>query len=235
MVADPAGVIETSLLGTLSVLALAREKRVKGMVYLSSMEVYGLTDASLAFVTEADLGYIDLAAPRSCYPESKRMCENMCCSWLAQYGVPVKIARLARTFGAGARRDDPRVFAQFARDAAGGSDIVLHTEGASLGNYCYIADAVRGLFLLLLKGVSGEAYNIVNPDACMTIRAMAETVAAMYGVSVRVEPPRDIQSRGYLPDLTARLSADKIKGLGWQPRYGMEDMYKRMIDGWGMA
>ena len=43
----------------------------------------------------------------------------------------MKSARLAQTFGAGILPTENRVFAQFARSAVNGEDIVLHTEGKS--------------------------------------------------------------------------------------------------------
>lgn len=55
-----------------------------------------------------------------------------------------------------------RVFAQFARCAINGEDIVLHTFGKSEGNYCYMRDTVKALIILLVKDVNGEAYNISN-------------------------------------------------------------------------
>ena len=235
MAANPVDVIETSVKGTENTLALAKEKCVKSMVYVSSMEVYGITDPAMPLITENDLGYIDLARPRSCYPESKRMCECLCSCWCAQYGVPVKTARLAQTFGAGTPADDSRVFAQFARNAIAGNDIILHTDGNSRGNYCYLSDTVRGLFLLLLKGENGEAYNIANPDASVTIREMAELVAdriCKNKVTVIVDKPEDIEKRGYAPDTAMRLSSVKIEKLGWKPRYGLEEMYQRMILDW---
>lgn len=235
MASNPVGVIETSLKGMENILALAREKRVQSMVYLSSMEVYGITDPALPWVKEENLGYIDLQKIRSCYPESKRMCECMCSCWCAQYGVPVKTARLAQTFGAGTPADDSRIFAQFARSAIAGKDIILHTEGYSLGNYCYLSDAVRGLFLLLLKGENGETYNIVNSDVSMTIRQMAELVAVKIcedRVAVIVDKPEEIEKLGYPPDTAMRLSSEKIEKLGWKPRYRLEEMYRRMILDW---
>jgi nucleoside-diphosphate-sugar epimerase len=235
MIRNPVDVIETSVKGTMNILSLAREKQIKSLVYLSSMEVYGITDTKLSAVHENDLGYIDLKNPRSCYSESKRMCENLCSSYFSQYGIPVKTARLAQTFGAGSAKDDPRVFAQFARSGIAGENIVLHTEGKSRGNYCYLSDAVRGFLLLLLKGENGEAYNIVNPDASVTIREMAGIVADKVcggAVSVIVQVPPDIAKRGYAPDADMKLSADNIKKLGWMPRYSLADMYTRMIAGW---
>ncbi|PWW08337.1 nucleoside-diphosphate-sugar epimerase [Paenibacillus cellulosilyticus] len=238
MVANPVGVIETAIRGTANILTLAKDKQSKSIVYLSSMEVYGLTDPSLDWVTENDLGYINLQSPRSSYPESKRMCECLCNCSFAQYGTPIKLARLAQTFGAGFSNDDPRIFAQFARSSMSGTDIVLHTEGKSRGNYCYISDAIRGLILLLLKGEDGETYNIVNPETSMTIREMAELVASEVSgssVAVKVDRPSDIAKQGYAPDVTMRLSSDKMAQLGWKAQYGLVEMYKRMIADWHEA
>lgn len=235
MASNPVGVAETNLRGTSNILDLAGKKRVRSMVYLSSMEIYGDTDPALPYVTEDILGFIDLKSPRSCYPESKRMCENLCCCHFAQFGTPVKIVRLAQTFGAGTPGDDPRVFAQFARSSVLGENIVLHTDGNSYSNFCYISDAVRGLFIVLLKGKNAEAYNISNPDASMTIRRMAELVAEELSggkVSVVVDKPSDISKYGYAPDVSRRLGTEKIEMLGWRPKYGIAEMYRRMIADW---
>lgn len=233
MVEKPVDVISVSVDGTRNVLELARTHKCKSVVYLSSMEVYGQIYKDE--VTEDDLGHIDLANPRSSYPESKRLCESLCTAYFKQFGVPVKIARLARTFGAGVKIDDSRVFAQFAKNAFNGEDIALHTEGKSIGNYCYISDAVKGLFILLLKGASGNIYNISNPDSTMTIREMANLVADQVcngKIKVVMKVPDDINERGYLHDVGFTLNSDKMKELGWQPKYGLKEMYERMIENW---
>ena len=89
--------------------------------------------------------------------------------------------------------------------------------------------------LLATKGAAGEAYNVVNAHASMTIRQMAEVVAREVAggtIDVVVNPPRDIGSRGYAPPSAYRLATDKIRALGWEPRYGMAEMYQRMIASW---
>lgn len=100
------------------------------------MEVYGSFTEANHNVTETELGYINPLAVRSNYPESKRLCENMCVAYYPEYKVPVKIACLLQTFGAGILSGENRVFAQFAKNAIEGKDIVLHTKGLSEGNYC---------------------------------------------------------------------------------------------------
>ena len=233
MVATPVDVIEAAVDGTRNILELARAKGCKSFVFLSSMEVYGQT--KLGEVRESDLGYLELSNPRSSYPESKRFCEMLCVAYFAQYQLPVKIARLAQTFGAGSPKDDTRVFAQFARSALNSENLELHTEGKSRGNYCYISDTVCGLLTLLLKGKDGEAYNIANPSASATIREMAEIVAnEVCGgkIKVVVNVPEDIVVRGYAPDAGYTLNADKLISLDWVPRFGLADMYQRMLADW---
>jgi nucleoside-diphosphate-sugar epimerase len=235
MVSMPVDVIATAIDGTRNVLELARHRHCGSMVFLSSMEVYGRTE--LTEVRETDLGYLDLTAARSSYPESKRICESLCAAYAAQYGLPVKIARLARTFGAGTPNDetDMRVAMQFARKTVSCEDIELHTAGNSIANCCCTSDVISGLLMLLLKGENGEAYNISNPDASMTIRNMAELVAnevCCGKIRVDVLIPEDIEKRGYAPDVGYRLNADKLKELGWQARYGLADMYERMLADW---
>jgi UDP-glucuronate decarboxylase len=231
MIDTPVEVIEGIVNGTHNILKLGYYKQIKSMVYLSSMEVYGRTEPELKHVGEANIGYIDIQNTRSCYPLGKRMAENLCYCYNAEYNVPVKVARLAQTFGAGILKNETRIFSQFAKSIIHNTDIILHTDGSSTGNYCYSADALIGMFLLLLNGDDGEIYNIANENTCMTIRQMAELVAkniAHGNISVKFEIPEGNQY-GYAAPVEMKLSSDKIRKLGWRPKYGLEEMYRRMI------
>lgn len=160
------------------------------------------------------------------------MVECLCASYASEYGVPVKVARLSQTFGAGVEYHDGRVFAEFARCLMEKKDIVLHTDGSTVRSYCYTADAVCALYTILLKGESGEAYNVTNMDTACSIREMAELVAGLEpeaGVNVRIEIPEDLSSFGYNPQMVIRLDASKLKSIGYVPSVGMEDMFRRTI------
>lgn len=234
MIAHPVEVTESIVNTTQNILEFARRTPVKSMVYLSSMEVYGnidCVDGRRVKEGEVCRGELEVLNSRSCYPLGKRMAENICFSYYKEYGVPVKIARLAQTFGHGILPEDNRVFAQFARAAQNGEDIVLYTRGGSMGNYCDIDDAVRGLITILKKGTDGEAYNVVNEDSTMTIRQMAELVANQVAdgkIKVKYEIS-DGRSRGYAPDTGLRMSGQKLEGLGWKPQKMLCDMYRDMI------
>lgn len=162
------------------------------------------------------------------------MCECLCSAYASEYQLPVKIARLAQTFGAGVNPSENRVFAQFARSLIHGEDIILHTEGKSYGNYCATCDCVRGLLTILLRGADGEAYNVVNERTNIQIRDMAQMIAGQSGgrIQVRFDIPADALKYGYAPDVKMHLSGAKLRALGWAPELDLPEMYQRLIASW---
>ena len=230
MVSKPVETLMTAVEGTRNMLELAKAENVRAFVYASSMEVYGSFSDLGHDVTEEDLGYIDPLAVRSNYPESKRLCENMCIAYFMEYGVPVRMARLAQTFGAGILPGENRVFAQFARSAIRGEDIVLHTKGLSEGNYCYTSDTIKGLLMIALVGRDGEAYNISNPDTHTTIADMARMVCddiAGGAIKVIFDIPES-NTFGYAADTKMKLDSGKLQALGWKPEVGLREAYVRL-------
>ena len=231
MIEKPVETIEISIFGTYNVLKLAVEKKVKSFVYVSSMEMYGSFKDEVN-VTESKIGYIDPLNVRSNYPESKRMCENMCIAYCTEYGVPIKKARLAQVFGAGILKGENRVFAQFARSVINGENIVLHTNGLSEGNYCYLADAIIAIFIIMIRGKNKEAYNVVNEESHTTIYEMAKMVAkeiAENKIKVIFDIPKS-NIFGYAKDTKMKLRNKKLCELGWKPKYGLKESYIRMIE-----
>jgi len=228
----PVETILTTLKGTEHMLELARSKQVAGMVYVSSMEIYGVVEPDKYNVRETDYGYIDPLAVRSSYSEGKRMAEGLCGAYAHEYGVPVKTARLAQTFGAGISPNEGRVFAQFAHSIMDGTDIVLHTDGSKAHCYCYTSDAMLGLLTVLLRGNSGEAYNISNAETFGTIRGMAEMLIAKYpesGSKLVFDIPEDSLRFGYAPTSRMLVNPEKLNALGWKAQIGLPEMFERLM------
>lgn len=231
----PVETIRTAYMGAEHVLQAAKENDACRVIFLSTMEVYG-TPQDDEKITESYVGRIDPLTVRNCYPESKRLCENLCVSYAREYGISVSIARLTQTFGPGVSSSDGRVFAEFARCVLEGKDIVLHTKGGTKRNYLYTADAVLALLIIAQKGKSGEAYNVANEATYCTILEMAELVAENLGngkVTVRIELGKDAALFGYASVLHMNLDTTKLRALGWTPRVGLLEMYRRMISAFG--
>lgn len=225
----PVETFDTIVKATSKLLDYAKCHSVKSFVYLSSLEVYGsISDDNLP-VTEDVQGYLDPMSVRSSYPMAKRAAENLCCLFAAEYGLPVKVARLTQTTGAGIAKDDNRVIAQFARLAAEGKDIVLHTTGEAARPYCYTTDAISAILYILLEGENGQAYNVANEETYISARGMAEYLKRNFNsnINVRIELNDNM---GYAPVTKLRLSAEKLILLGWRPRYNLKNIFIKLTD-----
>lgn len=225
----PVETIKTSVGSLVEVMESARKYNAS-LVYLSSMEEYGVPYKSGELMTEDKIGVIDHLNIRSSYSESKRLCECLCVSYASEYGVDVKIARLAQTFGAGVPLNDNRMPMQFARAVVEHRDIVLHTEGKTLSNYVYLTDAITGILTVLIKGDKGQAFNICNDTETRSVREIADLVASKVAggsINVRIEMKKNM---GYAPDVAMYLNSDKIKSLGWKPEVEMKEAYRRLCE-----
>ena len=171
---DPVGTIAANTLGAFYTLELARKSDAKGYIFISSREIYGQPYDGQKEFTEETYGFVDPLSPRSCYPEGKKAAETMCASFAQQYGLNVKIARLAHTYGPGMSIDDGRVQADFLRDVVNNRDIVLKSEGRPIRTYTYVSDAVSAIFRILLDS-DEMVYNISSPESTVSIRQLAET------------------------------------------------------------
>lgn len=230
-VSNPVETIHTAVQGTVNVLEFAKKIQAKGVLYLSSLEVYGTPSKDAGLIQESYSGYIDPLQVRSSYSEGKRISECICASYASEYQVPVKIARLSQTFGAGVTYDDGRVFAEFARCALEKKDIVLHTAGKTVRSYCYIKDAAAALFLILLKGKSGDAYNVTSMDTQISIADMAQLVCDTFpeaGIQVVFDQPKDVSAFGYNPEMVITMDSGKLMELGWKPTVNLKEMFTRM-------
>ncbi len=210
---EPVETILTALKGTENLLELAKAKKVSGMVYLSSMEVYGYPEKGHK-VTEDEIGALSPLDIRNSYPISKIQCESLCFAYAKEYGVPAMSARLTQTFGPGVNYNDGRIFAEFARCVIEKRDIVLKTKGETERSYLYTADAATAILTVLLKGKSGQAYNAANEDTYCSIAQMAEMVAKQGGIKVRYDI-QDEAGNGYPKALYMDLDTEKLKTLGW--------------------
>ena len=225
----PVETFTTILDGTKTVLNLSRKKDIKSMVCLSSLEVYGEVIDDSVSVKECVQGYLDPVAIRSCYPMAKRAAENLCSLYATEYRVKVKTARLTQTTGAGVSADDNRILIQFARKAAKGEDIVLHTTGTSARPYSYTVDAVSAILYILLKGVDGQCYNVANESTYASARELAEYVQK--NVNPKIQIKYELAGNmGYAPPTKLRLNTEKLMSLGWRPRYGLKEIFERLVE-----
>lgn len=237
IVNDPVGIIKANTLGTMNVMEFARKYDVKKVLYTSTREVYGKVDDDILEITEDVVGKLDQTDARSCYPESKRIGENICKSYNIQYGIPFNNVRIAHSYGPGMTIDnDGRVMSDFIYCTVNNKDIALNSDGTALRAFCYINDAITAMFMVLLNAESGENYNIANETEEIQIRDVALTLTKLFeekNLKVTYLDSNKVDRTGYSKIARVKLSTKKLEKLGWIPQVKLEEGLKRTVKSFG--
>ena len=225
---NPVEIIKANIIGVSNLIEYGLEHGMKRFLYVSSGEVYGEGDGRV--FTEDYSGYVDCNTPRSCYPSSKRAAETLCASYAAEYGIDAVIARPCHIYGPNFTETDNRVYAQFIRNILKGEDIIMKSTGEQFRSWCYVVDCVSALLFVLLKGSSGQAYNIADPISVLTIKQLAEILADIGNCKVIMEVPSEIEKRGYNPVPKSVFSVSKLENLGWHISDDMNEKLRKTVN-----
>lgn len=156
------------------------EKCNATVLYLSTVEIYG-NAYNQDYFTEDYTGKLNLSTSRACYTESKRACEALCQSYIAEKNLTIKIARLSRVFGPTMLDNDSKASSQFIKNAIEKKDIILKSNGNQFFSYTYVTDAVSAILYILLYGENGVAYNISNESCNVQLKEFAQLCADYCG------------------------------------------------------
>lgn len=228
---EPIATITTNIFGTLHLLNFIVSQGCGArMVLTSSVEIYGQNRGDVAYFDEDYCGYIDCNTLRAGYPESKRLSEALCQAYYKEKGVDFVSARLPRVYGPTLLQSDTKALSQFIRKGIAGEDIVLKSKGDQFFSYAYVADAAAGMLTTMLAGNTAEAYNIADVTSDITLRELAQLVAANSGTALRFELPDNVEMAGYSTATRAVQNASKLNKLGWKPYYDIKNGIARTLD-----
>ncbi len=230
---DPVGTLLANSIGTMHLLDNALKNKSENFLFISSGEVYGTPINSNLLVNEKDYGYLDPMNVRSCYAESKRLGETMIVAWGNQYNIHANVVRPFHTYGPGLSFNDGRVFCDFVSDIVNNRDIVLKSNGDAQRSFCYLSDAVIGIFTVLLNGKKNEAYNIGNPKTEIAIKDLASILINLFPEKkLKVKFEIQTENINYLKSNVSRCcpSIDKLNELGWNPEVGIKEGFKRTVE-----
>ena len=228
---NPIEVMLPNSLGVNNLLELAVKNKVESFLFFSTGSVYGkMTDN----YTESMYGALDPLEVGSCYSESKRFGETLCEAYFRQKSVPVKIVRIAHTYGPTMDlKNDKRVFADFVRNIINNQNIIMKSDGRAVRCFCYLSDATDAFFRILLNGKNGEAYNMCNNKEKSSIIDLAETLVSLFPER-RLKVIRQIRKdndyyveNNYLKDYD--IISDKLISLGWIPHISIRNGFLRTI------
>lgn len=228
----PVETIMTNILGTQNMLEIAKKNHAHKFVYLSTMEVYGVCNDEKK-VLESEEIRCRTDETRNSYPLSKMLAENLCNSYSSEFGIDTCILRLTQTFGPGVEYHDGRVFAEFARCIVENRNITLKTQGKTKRSYLYTTDAVSAILKVISSDKHGcEIYNVSNEETYCSIYEIALMLVDLFEnkkLCVKIEE-QDISELGYAPTLKINMDTNKIKSIGWKPKYTLQDAFVDLVD-----
>ena len=223
----PIKTVDVNYQGTKNLLEIAKEKKVRSMLLLSSSEIYG--DPEIFPTPESYVGKVSCTGPRACYDESKRLAETISILYFQQYKIPIKIARPFNVYGPYLNLDDGRIIPDFMNNAINKSQIIIHSDGSPTRSFCYVSDAIGGFFKLLLSKHDGIICNVGN-DEEVSVKNVADTIKKIIAkpISIKIIESDD---PNYTKDNPQRRCPDLSlikKTVNYIPKIDLEEGLKRV-------
>jgi len=228
----PIKTVDVNYQGTRNLLEIARNKKIKSMLLLSSSEIYG--DPDIFPTPESYVGKVSCIGPRACYDESKRLAETISILYYQQYQIPIKIARPFNVYGPYLNLNDGRIIPDFMNNAINKSEIIIHSDGSPTRSFCYASDAISGFFKLLFSECNGIICNVGN-DEEISVENVAKMIQKIMEneISIKMIESKD---PNYIKDNPQRRCPDLSlikKSIDYKPKINLEEGLKRTYTWYG--
>jgi dTDP-glucose 4,6-dehydratase len=215
-ISNPEAFLITNMQGTHVLLEAAR---VHGLRYVqvSTDEVYGSIDSG-SFTEESPL------RPSSPYSATKTGADLLVASYFHTYGLSCSICRGSNNYGP--RQYPEKLIPLMILNALAGDPLPVYGDGLNVRNWLFVEDFGRGIGHVLEHGSPGEVYNCGGPDECTNIEVVRR-ILGLCGVDeslIEYVTDRPGHDRRY------SLSADKLRGLGWEARVRFDEGLERTVN-----
>ncbi len=216
---DPWVYYNTNVIGTLNLLELCKDNKIKKFVAASSSSVYGIpSESGRPFCEDQSTDY-----PLSPYAASKKATEELCYSYHHLYDLDITLLRYFTVYGPACRPDMAPL--RFIKWIAKGEPLVLYGDGTQVRAFTFVDDIARGT-VLALKPVGYEIFNLGGAHP-VSIRKLIELIEDLLGKKAQID-----QQPVHLGDVPAtRASIDKAKKLlDWEPEIELKQGLKSTVD-----
>ena len=168
---QPALYTDVNINGTVALLEIARQRRIKKFVFASSSSVYG-NNKKVPF-SEAD----NVDFPISPYAATTKACELICHTYHHLYGIGMTCLRFFTVYGPRQRPD--LAIHKFARLIEEGQPIPIYGDGTMRRDFTYIDDIINGVVAAMDKCAGYEIYNLGESRPICVSDLVAEIETAL--------------------------------------------------------
>lgn len=183
-VEQPLIMLDTIVNGTRNVLDLAKLKKIKSMLFVSSGAVYGVQPSELTHIDEEYTGSPSTNISSSAYGEGKRVAELLSTIY-SNDGLNVKFARCFAFVGPYLPLNGAFALGNFINNFLKNEDILIEGDGTPFRSYLYSSDLSIWLWTILFRGEKNRFYN-VGSDEDINIEKLAHIVASLKITSLNV-------------------------------------------------
>ncbi len=201
---DPVKTNDVNIMGTLTILELARKKDVKNIVFASSSSVYGKI-SYLPFDEKHP------TQPISPYGASKLACEYYCTVFSQLYGIPIVMLRYFTVYGPRMRPD--LAINKFMHKALNGEDLEIYGDGTKTRDITYIDDAVDAT-VRALDYEKTDVFNVGGGNK-VSVKQLAEKILAITKSRSKLVFTESVKGDVEHTEANSKKAQEL---LGWKPK-----------------
>ena len=200
----------TNVLGTQTLLEAARLGGTSIFVQVSTDEVYGS-------IQTGSWSETDPLLPNSPYAVSKASADLFVRAFSHTYGLDVRITRCSNNYGP--NQFPEKIIPLFVTNLLDGLKVPVYGKGANVRDWLHVDDHCQGIYLALMKGKSGEIYNIGGGTSLSNMDLTYKILSLMGKGAANIEYVADRLGHDF------RYSVDYSKisqELGYEPSIDFE-------------
>ena len=204
--------VQTNIVGVQVLLdAIKASGRQIRFLQVSTDEVYGSIESG-SWTEDWPL------QPNSPYSASKASGELLARSYNRTHGVDVVITRCSNNYGT--NHFPEKLIPLFITNLIEGKKVPVYGNGKNVRDWLHVDDHCRGIYQVLVKGISGEVYNIGGGRELTNNEITSLILEAMGADESSIEYVED--RKGH--DLRYSVDWTKInRELGYEPQVKFED------------
>ena len=210
--------VQSNIVGVQVLLdAIKGSGRKIRFIQVSTDEVYGSIDQG-SWTEESPL------LPNSPYSASKASGEIMARSYNRTHGVDVVITRCSNNYGT--HHFPEKLIPLFITNLIEGKKVPVYGTGENVRDWLHVDDHCRGIYSVLMNGLSGEVYNIGGGRELSNNEITSLIIQSMGADESSIEYVEDRKGHDH------RYSVDWTKinrELGYQPQVKFEDGLRETI------
>lgn len=207
----PCTFASTNVVGTCTMLNIAKKYYIPKYIQVSTDEVYGSLEEG-----EAPWDESRLLEPNSPYSASKASGDLLALSYYKTFGMDIRITRCCNNFGIGQHIE--KLIPKSIMSAKKYKYIDIYGDGRNEREWIHAEDHARGIYKVLQYGQQGEIYNIGTGETFSN-----NEIANM--IIERVNPEASISYIQDRPGHDKKYQVDysKIEKIGFRPRRSLKD------------